>query len=111
MTQLAQAVKTVRGWLERLEPQVAVVLGSGLGGLSTTVEKPRRLAYSQIPGFPAPQVAGHSGELVVGQIEGRPVLLQSGRFHLYEGHDPQTVALPVRVFAELGIQFLIVTNA
>jgi purine-nucleoside phosphorylase len=111
MTQIGQAVKTVTAWLDRLEPQVAVVLGSGLGGLAATVDKARRLAYSDIPGFPVPRVAGHGGELVAGQIEGRPVLLQSGRFHLYEGHDPQTVALPTRVFAQLGIQVLIVTNA
>jgi purine-nucleoside phosphorylase len=108
---VAQAAKRVGAWLDKLEPQIAIVLGSGLGGLAASVDGARRLAYSEIPGFPVPKVAGHGGELVAGQIEGRPVLLQSGRFHLYEGHDPQTVALPARVFAELGIRTLILTNA
>jgi purine-nucleoside phosphorylase len=111
VTHLAQAARQVDAWLDKLEPQVAMVLGSGLGGLAASVEQPRRLPYSEIPGFPVPTVAGHGGELVAGRIEGRPVLLQSGRFHLYEGHDPQTVALPTRVFAALGIRVLMLTNA
>lgn len=91
-------------------PSVAVVLGSGLGALADSVEGDR-IPYDQIPGFPAASVSGHAGELVVGQLEGARVLLQSGRFHLYEGHDPSTVVLPVRLFAELGARYLIVTNA
>lgn len=97
--------------LEGTEPRAAVVLGSGLGALSRAVESAIRIPYAEIPGFPAPTVAGHAGELIAGAVEGVPVILQSGRFHLYEGHDPATVALPVRVFAELGIETLIVTNA
>ena len=107
----AAALRRVSDWLGDFKPRTAMVLGSGLGSLAAAVERPKRLAYSDIPGFPAPQVAGHGGELVAGLIEGAPVLLQSGRFHLYEGHEPQTVALPVRIFADLGIQVLIVTNA
>jgi purine-nucleoside phosphorylase len=90
---------------------VAIVLGSGLGALAQKVERPDRVPYHDIPGFPEPGVAGHGGELVLGQVEGVEVLLQSGRFHLYEGHDPETVVLPVRVFHQLGIQTLMVTNA
>jgi len=93
------------------KPKVALVLGSGLGGLAEAVETPIRMAYSEIPGFPASKVAGHAGELVAGTLEGVPVLMQSGRFHLYEGHSPATAALPVRVFATLGVDTLIVTNA
>ena len=86
-------------------------MGSGLGGLADKVERPVVVPYRDIPGFPETGVAGHRGELVLGELEGVRVLLQSGRFHLYEGHDPQIVVLPVRVFHELGIGTLIVTNA
>ncbi|HSE27380.1 MAG TPA: purine-nucleoside phosphorylase, partial [Gemmatimonadales bacterium] len=63
------------------------------------------------PGFPPPTVEGHKGELVAGTLAGTPVVAQSGRFHLYEGHDPAVAALPVRVFASLGVRTLVVTNA
>ncbi len=92
-------------------PKVAIVLGSGLGGLVRAVEGGKRVPYGDVPGFPTTTVVGHSGEFVVGHLGGVPVILQAGRFHLYEGHDPQTVVLPVRVFAELGVEVLIVTNA
>lgn len=95
----------------RMVPDVAIVLGSGLGDLADAVSKPTRIPYADVPGFPAPGVAGHKGELVAGTLEGVPVLMQSGRFHLYEGHPIETTALPVRVFARLGIRTLVVTNA
>jgi len=67
--------------------------------------------YGEIPGFPDTSVKGHSGKLVLGRLEGLRVVVQAGRFHLYEGHDPATVVLPVRLFAELGAEYLILTNA
>jgi purine-nucleoside phosphorylase len=94
-----------------VRPKVAVVLGSGLGALGDAVDGAVRVPYAEIPGFPATTVHGHAGEFIAGTLEGVPVLLQSGRFHLYEGHDPATVILPVRAFATLGIRTLIVTNA
>jgi purine-nucleoside phosphorylase len=87
------------------------VLGSGLGGFTERFTDPIRLPYREIPGFPEPLVVGHAGELVIGRFAGREVLAQSGRFHLYEGHEAATVALPVRTFAELGIEILLLTNA
>ena len=93
------------------KPRVAIVLGSGLGFLADEVKDALRIRYADIPGFPEPGVAGHKGELVAGTLESVPVLVQAGRFHLYEGHDAATAALPVRVFATLGIKTLIVTNA
>jgi len=108
---IAEAVGALRDRLPGFRPRVAVVLGSGLGGLAATVDGPVRIPYREIPGFPQPTVHGHAGELVAGTIEGVPAILQSGRFHLYEGHAPDTVALPVRIFAELGCEVLIVTNA
>jgi purine-nucleoside phosphorylase len=97
--------------LGEMRARVAIVLGSGLGALSDAVASPERIPYADIPEFPSTTVHGHRGELVAGTLEGTPVLLQNGRFHLYEGHDPATVILPVRVFAALGIETLIVTNA
>ena len=105
------ATTALRARLGSAAPRVAIVLGSGLGHLADAVSKPTRIPYVDIPGFPAPGVAGHKGELVAGTLEGVPVLMQSGRFHLYEGHPIETTALPVRVFARLGIRTLVVTNA
>ena len=105
------AAAALRDRLGGAVPKVAIVLGSGLGGLTRAVSDERRVPYGEIPGFPTTTVVGHSGEFLLGTIEDVPVILQSGRFHLYEGHDPSTVALPVRVFAELGAEVLIVTNA
>ena len=111
MTRVEEAAGAVRGRLPGLRPRVAVVLGSGLGGLAAAVDGPVRIPYGEIPGFPLPTVHGHAGELIAGTIESVPAILQSGRFHLYEGHAPGTVVLPVRLFAELGCEILIVTNA
>ena len=108
---LVDATEAVRKGLGNLQPRVAIVLGSGLGFLADEVEKPIRIAYSAIPGFPEPGVAGHKGELVAGMLEGVPVIVQAGRFHLYEGHSAATAGLPARVFGELGVEILIVTNA
>lgn len=108
---VALAAEAVRDAIGGLAPRVAVVLGSGLGGLAERVERPVRLRYDQIPGFHVPTVEGHTGELVAGTLAGVPVLLQSGRFHMYEGHSAAEAALPVRVFATLGAEVLVVTNA
>ena len=93
------------------QPQVAIVLGSGLGRLAERVSDAVRIPYRELAGFHVPNVPGHKGELVAGMLGGTAVLLQSGRFHMYEGHSAQEAALPVRVFAALGIGTLVVTNA
>jgi purine-nucleoside phosphorylase len=108
---IERAAAAVARRLEGRTPRVAIVLGSGLGHLADDVEGAARVPYREIPGFPEPGVAGHKGELVAGTLEGVPVLVQSGRFHLYEGHAADVAALPVRVFSRLGIRTLIVTNA
>jgi purine-nucleoside phosphorylase len=105
------AAEAVAGRLGGFTPRVAIVLGSGLGLLADRLRDPRRIAYSDIPGFPEPGVAGHRAELVFGTLAGVPAVVQSGRFHLYEGHSPETVTLPVRVFDRVGVRTLIVTNA
>jgi purine-nucleoside phosphorylase len=108
---IAAAADAVRAAIAPTSPQIAIVLGSGLGFLSDQVTEPVRVKYANIPGFPQPGVVGHAGELVAGTLEGVPVLMQSGRFHMYEGHAPDIVALPVRVFATLGVKTFIATNA
>src|SRR5439155_1385994 len=108
---IGAAADAVARRLGALEPRVAIVLGSGLGSVADAVQSAIRIPQSAIPGFPKPAAPGHKGELVAGTLEGVPVLVQSGRFHLYEGHAPQLAALPARVFARLGVRTLIVTNA
>ncbi len=108
---LAAATRAVKQRLGKLEPRIAIVLGSGLGFLAEEVANPIRVPYHTIPGFPEPGVAGHKGELVAGTLEDVPVIVQAGRFHLYEGHPAAVAGLPARVFAELGVEILIVTNA
>lgn len=108
---LEGAVEAVRRRLGSRSPAVAIVLGSGLGALAERLTDAVRISYADIPGFHVPTVEGHRGELVAGTLAGRSVVAQSGRFHLYEGHAAGVAALPTRVFAELGVTTLVVTNA
>ncbi len=105
------AAETIRPALGGAVPDVAIVLGSGLGELAERVGNAVRIPYAAIPGFHQPTVAGHKGELVFGTMTGKTVLVQSGRFHMYEGLSADTTALPVRVFATLGIRTVVLTNA
>lgn len=93
------------------QPDFAIILGSGLGNLKNEVEALVTLEYEEIPNFPLTTVEGHQGQLIYGLLEGKKVLLLSGRFHYYEGHSMETVTFPVRVFHLLGIKNLIVSNA
>jgi purine-nucleoside phosphorylase len=111
MAMIDEAADAVRARLGARAPAVAIVLGSGLGQFAERLTDAVRIPYADIPHFPAPTVIGHSGELVAGTLEGRPVLVQSGRFHMYEGHPAALTALPVRVFARLGVGTVILTNA
>lgn len=92
-------------------PSVAVILGSGLGALAERVSKPEFIPFGELPYFPVSTVAGHSGRLVIGGLEGRTVLVMQGRIHFYEGYSMAQVTLPIRVMQRLGIEVLIVTNA
>jgi len=105
------AAAAVAKRLDGRQPVVAIVLGSGLGAFAEQVKNAVRISYGDIPHFPLPTVEGHAGELVSGTLAGKDVLLQSGRFHLYEGHSAAVGAFAVRVFATLGIGTLILTNA
>jgi purine-nucleoside phosphorylase len=106
-----EAAAAVRERLEGRTPGTAIVLGSGLGQFAERLGDAVRIPYDRIPGFPSPTVIGHSGELVAGSLGDRHVLVQSGRFHMYEGHPAALTALPVRLFGRLGISTLLLTNA
>ena len=92
-------------------PGTAVVLGSGLGGFASTLERATTIPYADIPEWPASAVVGHEGRLVVGEAGGRFVAALAGRSHFYEGHDLRTVTFPTRVLASVGVKTLILTNA
>ncbi len=92
-------------------PRVVLVLGSGLGGLAEEIDDAVRIPYQEIPGFPHSTVTGHAGALVLGRWEGLEVAVMQGRFHLYEGWEPEAVARPIRMLAALGARLLVVTNA
>ncbi len=92
-------------------PVAAIVLGSGLGGLAERIEGARRVAFRDVPGFPAATVHGHAGVLIAGRLAGRAVLAMAGRFHLYEGHSPRLAGYAVRVLHALGARTLFVSNA
>jgi purine-nucleoside phosphorylase len=92
-------------------PDIAVVLGSGLGDFAATLADPVSMPYGQLPNWPPVGVAGHEGRLVVGTVQRRTVVALAGRSHAYEGHDPGTITFAVRVLGCLGVKTLILTNA
>jgi purine-nucleoside phosphorylase len=94
-----------------LRPEIGLILGSGLGVLGDELEDAVTIPYEDIPHFPVSTVEGHAGELILGKLQGRNVVLMRGRFHMYEGYEPELTALPVRVMKALGISTLLVTNA
>jgi purine-nucleoside phosphorylase len=93
------------------QPKVAVILGSGLGGLADLVNQPDIIPYAEIPHWYRSTIEGHIGRLVIGILEDKPVLVMQGRSHYYEGITIAQVGFPVRVMQRLGIEVLIVTNA
>lgn len=104
------AARVVRAHCD-LAPRVAIVLGTGLGGLAAAIDVQASIAYEQIPGFPLSTVESHSGRLLLGTLGGKPVVAMQGRFHRYEGYTLQQVTFPVRVLHALGADTLIVSNA
>ena len=107
-----RAAEVVRRHLGPIdEPVLAIVLGSGLGGLAARIENPAAITFGEIPGFSAATVAGHAGRLIVGRLAGRPVVALAGRFHMYEGHRAEQAGFPIRVLHALGARTLFVSNA
>ncbi|MGM0558486.1 MAG: purine-nucleoside phosphorylase [Myxococcota bacterium] len=94
-----------------IQPEIAMILGSGLGALAEELEDAQAFDYHDIPGFPVSAVEGHAGELVFGRLSGKDVVVMSGRVHYYEGWTMKEVCFPTRVFAMMGIETLLVTNS
>lgn len=107
---LDETVRAIRS-ATAVKPEIAVILGSGLGGFADTIADAVSLPYPKIPNFPVSSVSGHQGRLVIGRLEGKTIACMQGRAHYYEGYDMDEVTYPVRVMAELKAGTLFVTNS
>jgi purine-nucleoside phosphorylase len=108
--QLQAAAAAIQSRAE-FQPEVAIILGTGLGALAKEISVQTRIPYAEIPHFPLSTVESHSGQLLLGTLGGKRVLAMQGRFHRYEGYSLQQIVLPVRVMRALGAGTLIVSNA
>ena len=97
--------------LAGFKPEIALIVGSGLGGVAGMVTKPVTIPYADIPHFPQPSVAGHAGQMIFGELAGKRLMVLSGRFHYYEGRSLTEIVYPIHVLDALGAKILIVTNA
>lgn len=93
------------------QPKIALILGSGLGGMADSIANPDFIPFNELPHWPRSTVPGHIGRLVIGELENQSVLVMQGRIHFYEGYSMSQVTLPIRVMQRLGIEILVVTNA
>ncbi len=110
LEKLEEAVKFIKS-KTNYQPEIGMVLGSGLGSIADDIEEAVRIPYSQIPNFPVSNVSGHAGNLVIGKLQGKVVFALQGRVHFYEGHSMKYITFPIRVMLSLGIKKLLVTNA
>lgn len=108
--QVEESVKYIRSVTDK-QPEIGIVLGSGLGALVDIMEDKAVIAYKDIPNFPQSSVAGHAGNLVIGKVHGQTVAAMQGRFHFYEGFSMQEVTYPMYVMKLLGVKNMIITNA
>jgi len=104
------ATRVIRSRIS-VEPRIAIVLGSGLGGFADDFEEPVGIPYEEIPGFVRSTAQGHAGRLVIGKVDSVPVLAMQGRVHYYEGYSLEEVTFAVRTFGLLGVKTLVLTNA
>lgn len=93
------------------EPEIGIILGSGLGNFAQNIENPITINYSDIPNFLVSTVQSHAGKLIFGELEGRKIVCMSGRFHFYEGYDYEQLVIPIRLFKLIGVKKTILTNA
>lgn len=110
LQQIDQAADAVRTRAPQ-QPRVGIILGSGLNDLADSVQNAVVIPYSGLPHWPRSTVHGHVGQLVIGDLEGQPVLVMQGRVHFYEGYSMSQITLPVRVMERLGLEMMFVTNA
>lgn len=93
------------------EPEIAIILGSGLGDFASRIENPIEIRYEDIPNFLVSTVRSHAGKLIYGKSGGKKIICMSGRFHFYEGYDYEQLVIPIRLFKLLGVKATILTNA
>jgi len=110
LAQIDETVQTIRKQIS-IQPVVGIILGTGINDLADSVQQAVHIAYGDLPNFPVSTVFGHVGRFVIGELEGKPVLVMQGRIHYYEGYTMGQITLPVRVMQRLGIPSMIVTNA
>jgi len=106
-----QSAAKITSALGGLKPRIAIILGSGLGGLAKRVEAPVILAYRDLPGFPVLTVAGHAGQLILGRLNGVPVIVLNGRKHFYETSDAYPLKTMIRAMKAVGVETLFLSNA
>ncbi|CAL1516871.1 purine-nucleoside phosphorylase [Chitinophaga sp. MM2321] len=114
MSELTDQIRVAGDYIRKHwqgSPVAGIILGSGLGNLAAEITEKIEISYSDIPHFPESTVEGHSGKLILGNMQGKPVVAMAGRFHFYEGFSMQQVTFPVRVMKELGIHTLFISNA
>jgi purine-nucleoside phosphorylase len=114
MRELRQQIQEATSVLRqktRIEPEIGVILGTGLGGLAEEIEKEAVISYTEIPHFPVSTVESHAGRLIFGHLGGKRVMAMQGRFHYYEGYTMKQITFPVRVMKALGCHTLVVSNA
>lgn len=108
---LHETVEYIKKKTDSFQPEIGIVLGTGLGGLVTEIEVEFSLMYSNIPNFPISTLEFHSGKLIFGMLNGKKVVAMQGRLHYYEGYSMQQITFPIRVMKALGIHYLFVSNA
>ncbi len=111
---MLEKIKTTADFLKKntnFQPDYAIILGSGLGGLVNEVEIAHSFDYTAIPNFPVSTVKGHSGKLIFGMLGGKKIMALQGRFHFYEGYPMQEVTFPIRVMIAMGVKALLLSNA
>ena len=111
LQEIRSTTENIRKQVNNFEPEIGIILGTGLGGLVKEINIEHSLPYENIPGFPVSTVEGHSGKFIFGTLGGKKVVAMQGRFHYYEGYTMQQVTFPVRVMKFLGIKTLFLSNA
>lgn len=111
LEKILETVDFINSATGSFRPEVGIVLGSGLGGLTKDIDIQHSIKYEDIPNFPVSTVKGHEGNLVFGTLCGRKAVVMQGRFHYYEGYSTQTITFPIRVLKHLGIKLLVLSNA
>ncbi len=111
LQEIKSTTENIRKQVNNFQPEVGIILGTGLGGLVKEIDIAHTLSYENIPNFPVSTVEGHSGKLIFGTLGGKKIVAMQGRFHYYEGYTMQQVTFPVRVMKFLGIKTLFLSNA